>query len=212
MNKKDHSADDFLNQAYSLEDDQSKLDFYKKWADDYDHQMQDNLHYTSPDTICSALAGFFVNKNEAVLDVGCGTGLTAAALVNLGYESIDGLDYSSEMIDVANSKGIYQQLFVADLNQPLKFADQTYSALVCSGTFTHAHVGPGPIDELMRILKPDGFFACTVHQDLWQKMGFKAKFETLEKTGKIRNLHFTSEAYFEGAPADGLFCVYQKTA
>ena len=210
MVDKTKKAEQFLQEAYATNDDSSQLEFYKKWAREYDEQMQQGLHYLSPEKISKALARYLQNSNAAIIDIGCGTGLTAQACVDLGFSSIDGLDYSPEMVEIARQKGIYRELFVADLNQPLQFADQSYTAIICSGTFTHSHVGAEPLDELVRILKPGGFLACTIHRDLWQKRGFEDKFNALESAQRLRELERVANRYFEGAEKDGWFCVYQK--
>ena len=210
MVDKTKKAEQFLQEAYATDDDSSQLEFYKKWAGEYDKQMQQGLHYLAPEKISKALARFLQNSNAAIIDIGCGTGLTAQAVTDLGFITIDGLDYSPEMVEIARQKGIYRELFVADLNQPLQFADQSYTSIICSGTFTHGHVGAEPLDELIRILKPGGFLACTIHRDLWQKRGFAHKFNALESALRLTELERVADRYFEGAEKDGWFCVYQK--
>ncbi len=210
MNKKSDKAEQFLKEAYATDDEVSQLAFYKKWAQDYDAQMMEGLDYLSPDKIAQALTRYFKQQKGLVLDVGCGTGLTADALVKLGYQNIDGLDYSPEMVTVAGEKRIYRELFIADLNQPLQFDDDSYAAIISSGTFTHGHVGPEPLDELTRILKPSGYLALTVHKDLWQQAGFEDKFENLIDINKLKKVERIKESYFKGAERDGWFCVYQK--
>ncbi len=210
MSKKSPSSDDFLKQAYAMKDDQSKLEFYKKWADEYDDQMQDNLGYRSPQILSRVLVSYLDNKFVPLLDVGCGTGLTAHCLTVLGCTLIDGIDYSQQMIAVARSKEIYNKLLMADLNKPIDIPDNQYGALICTGTFTHGHVGPQPITELIRITKPNGFLACTVHRDLWKSAGFEQTFGTLESSGRLKKLYLKKNVFFKDGEREGWFCVYQK--
>jgi hypothetical protein len=88
--------------------------------------------------------------------------------------------------------------------------DGAYGAVVCSGTFTQGHVGPGPIDELLRVLGPGGFFACTVHGKVWEAMGFAAKFSELLEGGTLRSLEQRLSEYFEGQEKIAWYCVFQK--
>ncbi len=208
--KKSTQAEEFLHEAYATDDEASQLAFYKKWAQDYDNQMLQGLDYVSPEKIADALARHLLDKSACVLDIGCGTGLTAEAVAAFGYRIIDGLDYSAEMVEIAKQKGIYRRLFVADLNQKLEMSDNCYDGIISSGTFTHGHVGSEPVNELIRILKPGGFLACTVHQDLWQKRGFADKFNTLESAQRLREIERIADSYFEGAEKEGWFCIYQK--
>ncbi len=202
---------EFIAEAYSLHDEDSMVDFYEKWADDYDRQMVDTLNYLSPNLIANQLIRFLDDKKIRILDIGCGTGLTSVLLHQQGYVQIDGLDFSADMLRVAGQRKIYDRLIQTDLNQPLEIEDNLYRAAISSGTFTHGHVGPEPLDEIFRILKPGGLLACTIHLDLWQTRGFEAKFENLIDSGAISCLYREKDRFYEGGEPEGWFCVYQKT-
>jgi len=202
----------FVDAAYHLEDEASLVEFYRQWAEDYDHQMLDELGYVSPATLGDLLCRYLPERDAEILDVGCGTGLTCVPLAAAGYRRLDGMDLSAEMIRVAAGRGIYRELLVADLNQALPRADASYDAVVSTGTFTHGHVGPGPLDELFRILRPGGILACSVHQDLWESMGFRARFEALVAEGTASCLALQHESFYRDRPLEGWFCVYRKCA
>jgi predicted TPR repeat methyltransferase len=202
---------EFVREAYSLDDDEKMADFYRKWADDYDHQMLDELGYTSPVTIARLLADHLADKYVSIFDIGCGTGLTCTFLHQQGYRNLDGIDLSPDMVRFAQDRGIYRRLLVGDLNLPLEIADAKYNAVISSGTFTHGHVGPEPLDEIFRILKPGGILACTVHIDLWQTRGFETKFKFLINSGTIECLHLKQDKYYATGEPEGWFCVYQKS-
>ena len=206
----DKSADKFLDEAYHLEDKESMAAFYQKWADDYDQQMLENLNYLSPRLIGELLIEYLSDKQSAILDIGCGTGLTSVLLHERSYQSIDGLDFSADMLRVSSERGIYRKLIEADLNQPLNIADEQYHAAISSGTFTHGHVGPEPLHEIFRILKPGGLLACTIHNELWQSQGFEQKLEQLLDDGTITCLVRRLDSYFKGSEPEGWFCLYQK--
>jgi predicted TPR repeat methyltransferase len=201
---------EFVNQAYSLDDDDKMVDFYRNWADDYDHQMLDELGYTSPITIARLLDEYLPDKNARIYDIGCGTGLTCVFLHQQGYRALDGIDLSPDMVRVAENRGIYQDVLLGDVNQPLAVADNSYDAAISSGTFTHGHVGPGPLQEIFRILRPGGILACTVHMDLWQSKGFETSFESLVATGTAERLHLELDKYYKSGDLEGWFCVYRK--
>lgn len=201
----------FVNEAYGLEDKGSMVAFYRKWADDYDRQMLDNLSYLSPTLIAGILIRFLEDKDAAILDIGCGTGLTSVLLNQQGYTNIDGLDFSADMLRVAGERKIYGQLIQADLNLPLNIDSNRYAAAISSGTFTHGHVDAGPLDEIFRILRPGGLLACTIHLDLWQKSGFEARLKSLEASNAISCLYREQDRYYEDGEPEGWFCVYQKS-
>jgi predicted TPR repeat methyltransferase len=200
----------FVDEAYHLEDENSMVDFYKKWAADYDHQMLDQLGYSSPTKIAQQLIEQLPDTEASVFDVGCGTGLTCVFLAEKGYSNLDGIDLSPDMVGVARERGIYRQLLVGDVNLRLERDDASYDAVISSGTFTHGHVGPEPLEEIFRILKPGGILACTVHQDLWESMGFKAKFEALVEQGTAQLISLNQDSYYRDGAVEGWFCSYRK--
>ena len=202
----------FVAEAYSVAESSDVVDFYGKWADDYDRQMVEELGYCSPATISQMLMRHLPDKTAEIFDIGCGTGLTCQLLAAEGYQNLDGIDISPDMVRIANERDIYRDLLVGDVNQPLHRADDSYDAVISSGTFTHGHVGPQPIDEIFRILKPQGILACTVHDDLWESMGFHRKFESIVCDGKGIQLALSKDRYYENGEPEGWFCVYQKSA
>ena len=200
----------FVNEAYALNDTDQVVEFYSKWADDYDYQMLDELGYISPTTIAQLLIDRLPQKDTRVFDIGCGTGLIGRFLHRQGYTQIDGIDLSPDMVRIAQDRNIYRQVMVADLNQPLVIADDTYGAAISSGTFTHGHVGPEPLEEIFRILSPGGILACTVHRDLWQTEGFESKFNSLIEAGLIECLSLEEGRFYQKGAIEGWFCLYRK--
>lgn len=201
----------FLTEAYALTDSEGAVQFYKKWATDYDANMQ-SLAYISPQKLAESLSDTIRMKQPVVLDVGCGTGLTGVELCKKLSCKIDGIDISEEMIEVARSRELYRNLLTGDLNAPLELEDNQFDAAISTGTFTHGHVGPEPLSEIARILKPGGLLACTVHFDLWHQRGFDDAFAKLVNDGSLSCLSLTKGSYYKGSPEEGWFCIYQKPA
>ncbi len=202
--------DSFVTEAYNLENEKSMKQFYAKWAADYDQQMLVELGYVSPFLIAEALKKNLPNKKSRILDIGCGTGLTVVDLSKAGYTHLYGIDLSEDMVEVAGSRGIYTNLKTGDVNQPLDYDDNFFDGAISSGTFTHGHVGPKPLREICRILKPGGIIACTVHMDLWETMEFKQEFKLLVSNGIIECLSLDMDKFYETGDAEGWFCVYRK--
>jgi len=178
----------FVSEAYQLGDQAGTVDFYKKWADDYDHQMLDELEYVAPLGIARLLREYLPDTESEIFDVGCGTGLTCRLFADNGYRALDGIDLSPDMVRVAGEQGIYRELIVGDVNEPIDRLSSSYDGVISSGTFTHGHVGPEPLDDIFRILRTGGILACTVHKDLWESRGFEQKFASLVSDGKARCL------------------------
>lgn len=208
MNNK---ADELLARAYALQTETESKALYRDWAQTYDETMLDGLGYVTPQRTADLLSSALHDRQANILDVGAGTGLAGVELARHGFVNLDALDYSAQMLAVAGKRGIYQNLLEADLNQPLELENETYDALICTGTFTHAHVGAACLDELFRILKPGGGFACTVQKDIWDEAGFKKTCERLENSDIMTTQSFEPGTYFEtSTEPDGWFILWQK--
>ncbi len=191
------SPDRLLARAYGLESEEQAKELYAEWASSYDETMLDGLAYLTPKRTAGLLAGHLTERAAPILDVGAGTGLAGVELSALGYKTIDALDYSEAMLEVAGGRGIYRALIEADLNKPLAIADGAYRAIICTGTFTHSHVGAGCLDELVRITEPAGLIACTIHNEVWQPMGFADKAAALIASRVVDELECVEDIYFE---------------
>ena len=164
--------------------------------------MLDGLSYLTPSKTAELLADAVEDKTARILDVGSGTGLAGENLSELGFSNIDALDYSADMLGIAaarmqNEKPIYKNCLKVDLNQSLEIKTNTYDAIICTGLFTHAHVGAGCLPELFRILRPNSFFATTVHKDIWISGGFEKQVAELERLGVLRSCSKTMDIFFE---------------
>lgn len=166
-----------LDGAYALKTPEDSKKLYAEWADSYDATFAEAHDYRSPALVAEAYRD--AGGMGAVLDVGAGTGLCGAALVAIGVGPVEATDISQEMLDVAETKNIYARLFVGDLTGRLPVEDATYAGIVSSGTFTHGHVGPEALDELLRIARPGAQFALSIHTHHYVSEGFVAKLKAL---------------------------------
>ena len=115
--------DVLLARAYAVATPEDSLALYKDWADTYDEHLEGGLNYLSPSAVAAVFAEFVADRSAAVLDVGCGTGLTGLAAAGHGFQTVDGIDISPEMLREAGKKQLYRRLIEADLTEPLKIAD-----------------------------------------------------------------------------------------
>lgn len=129
-------AEDHLRGVYDLHTQADTDEYYSEWAATYDEELVRN-GYRSPQRCAEALAGF-APFDSAVLDVGCGTGLSGVALAAAGYTDVSGQDVNAEMLDLARERGLYRNLWVADPTDPFPFEVGTYAALAAIGV-----IGPG---------------------------------------------------------------------
>jgi len=127
------------------------------------------------------------------LDIGCGTGVAGLALRHCGFVAIDGIDISPEMLQQASTKqhdgtAVYSNLIEADLTQPLAIATGTYAGAVSTGTFTHGHVGPAALAEVVRILRPGAIAAIGINAAHFSAFDFGPTLDQLVDAGRISGL------------------------
>jgi len=186
-----------LDGAYALQTPADNAKLYANWAQTYDIDFAARMAYRLPALVASAFAAGFKGHGP-VLDVGAGTGLLGQALAASGIGPVDGIDISSEMLAVAQAKGVYRALMQADLTQPLNLHHAPYHGVVSSGTFTHGHVGPEAIAGLLDIAAPSARFVLSVNKGVFTTKGFDVVLNGL--AGQITALETQEEAIYADAP------------
>jgi predicted TPR repeat methyltransferase len=201
-----------LDGAYDLKTTEETLRLYRDWAETYDETFAKEHDYI----IHQHVARAYVNAGgfQPVLDVGAGTGLCGQALRERGLDQIDATDISPDMLAVAKAKGIYHTLFEGDILAGLDVEAGIYAGITSSGTFTHGHVGPEAIDELMRLVRSGGWIVISINSGHFAAHGFEAKFASLGDT--ITNLEFRELPIYaasgseEHAQDTGLVTLFRK--
>lgn len=153
---------------------------YADWSVSYDRETL-SLGYALPFIVTSWLARHVPRGGGPILDAGCGTGLSGAYLKALGYDRLEGLDFSSEMLAVASARGAYEKLAEVELGKILPWPDDHFAAFFSTGVFTEGHAPASSLDELVRITRPGGHAIMTVRDTVLEAQGFRDKFIELEK-------------------------------
>ena len=210
------TQDKSLDGAYALQTTEDVTRLYADWAGDYDQSFAESHHYIVPDQLAAIL------KDQGgdpypVLDIGAGTGLIGSALraTGMGGE-IDAIDLSAEMLAVAEAKGIYRNHICADLTRDLPIGDWSYGALISAGTFTHGHVGPVCLPELIRIARPGAICCLSINAEVFDSAGFGSAFAGIVAEGAITPLDFRRIPYYSEkadhahARDTGLVALFQR--
>jgi SAM-dependent methyltransferase len=96
------------------------------------------------------------------LDLGCGTGVITVALAERGFDVV-GVDHSPDMLAIAEQKLAGSKapgkhdLMTGDVRD-LPFAADEFDCVTCQGLLHHLDDIRPCIRELVRVLKPGGFF------------------------------------------------------
>ena len=179
------SKDRFLDKAYSVRTAEETRAFYDTWAEVYDEELNENS-YRQPERCAEALRILCDPYDCAVLDIGCGSGLSGLALRAKGFETIDGCDFSPGMLAKAEKTGFYERLFEANLNEPPMDADdEAYDAAACVGVFSFGHVMSDALDDILRVIKPGGALVIGLNDHFYEEGSLTAKLDALEAAGKL---------------------------
>ncbi|MGW0119660.1 class I SAM-dependent methyltransferase [Streptomyces sp. NPDC003327] len=134
---------------------------YDRFAEAYAAENETSLvnaHYARPAMV--ALAGDVAGRR--ILDAGCGAGPLSAALRDRGAV-VTGIDASAGMLALASRRlGDDADLHVADLRDPLPFADGAFDDVVASLVLHYLEDWGPTLAELRRVLRPGGRLIASV--------------------------------------------------
>jgi predicted TPR repeat methyltransferase len=138
------------------------------YADQFDHHLQQVLGYTIPTLIADTLRGlpaFAPMKEASLLDLGCGTGLVAAALKDCTNERI-GIDLSSKMLDKARSKQLYSELYELDVVSFMLTSPRKFDLVVAADVLVYIGNLSPFMNAARNVLPANGLLAFTVEKDV----------------------------------------------
>ena len=179
--------------------------FFNKTAQIYekvDHRRSDELTVWVGDTIkeMASKAG-----SDALLDIGCGTGLVARRAVGT-FKNIYGIDISVEMAKKA--KGICGDVVT------MPFKSNSFNAISCFATLHHLPNFKDTFKEVYRILKSGGVFYTDHDMDekfmnrffipmkVYRKVFNMGKKYVKEAEGIDEDLYHKSEIHEDGINTD----------
>lgn len=134
------------------------LDAYEAMAEEYNARIETksyNAYLERPATL-SLLPDV---KGKHVLDAGCGPGLYAEILLNLGA-TVTAIDVSPKMIHFAKQRlGDRATIRLANLENPLNFiTDTSIDVVLCSLVLDYIKNWKQLFAEFFRILRDNGYF------------------------------------------------------
>ncbi|VDG97110.1 bifunctional 2-polyprenyl-6-hydroxyphenol methylase/3-demethylubiquinol 3-O-methyltransferase UbiG [Sporosarcina sp. ZBG7A] len=138
---------------------------FNLWSDNYDQTVQvseeNNLYpFAGYKKILNTIFNEVMQEeNSKVLDIGFGTGVLTSKLYENGHQ-IDGVDFSSKMISIAQSKMPNANLYEWDISVglPPEILENKYDSII--STYTLHHLTDEEkisfITDLIPLLKKDG--------------------------------------------------------
>lgn len=95
---------------------------FDQHAEDFEDILVEQLGYAVPMMVRQKLQALSLGPFKRMLDLGCGTGLTGAALRDMAAD-ITGIDLSENMVEITHDKEIYETLYVAEVEDFLEDND-----------------------------------------------------------------------------------------
>ena len=136
---------------------------FDRFAASFDSQLQERLRYRAPELIVQALEARLPppDKQLAVLDAGCGTGL-CGPLIAPWATSLSGVDLSGGMLAKAQAKHCYDHLEKAELTDFLARSDAAYDVVLSADTLCYFGSLEAVSGAAITALRPGGLLAFTV--------------------------------------------------
>ena len=139
---------------------------FDQYAGYYDKHLTESLRYRVPQQLHTAI--YQISQIEqpewVILDLGCGTGLCGELFKEFAARLI-GIDISQEMVAVAKSKGIYDELRVADIEAALDDF-HNIDLVLAADVFTYIGELNSIFVKVKQTLKSQGLFAFSVEKTL----------------------------------------------
>lgn len=151
-----------LEQAYGHKPGAEAVDFYDDWADSYDEELGAK-GYVTPQRCAEALIAVGADPGQPILDIGCGTGVSGAALAAAGFSTIDGVDPSPEMLARARDKSIYRAVREIDPLAPLVAPEGAYVNAMAAGVLSPGLAPPEALDQIFEFLPAGGRLAFSLN-------------------------------------------------
>ncbi len=195
---------------YQLKSKEKVLDYYDNWTKkgQYNKDMV-VWNYEAPQNTASLLNKHAIDKKINILDAGCGTGLVGKELKKYGYSNLTGVDFSQSMLDLI-TPGIYHTIDLIDLNEPLKYGDNTFDAIMCVGTFTYGHVKAHVLNEFIRIVNYQGLICFTINEGIYKEYEFDKKIDELSTNNKWEIIEFSKSTYIVNKNIEAWLCIARK--
>lgn len=208
-----------LEAAFALDGPDANRELYAAWAPTYESEFVVEHGYIYHQQVAAVFRAGFTHSGLPVLDVGCGTGIVGAELRRLGCTVIDGIDISPEMLAKARSKihegdgdsdgngngngdSVYRNLIEADLTGRVQLGDDSYAGIVSVGAFTHGHLGPESLLELLRVARLGAHCAIGINAAHFEEFGFGGWLDQRLADGAISSLRYVLRLIYDGADTD----------
>ena len=147
-----------------------------------------------------------------MLDIGCGTGLSGAALAAAGFTAVDGADVNAEMLSRAREAGVYRATHVTDLSDPFPFPPGTYGAMAAIGVIGVGAAPASLLGEALDALTPGGHLVFSYNDHALAVPDFREALESALATGRAEEVFREHGPHFEALGSGSSVYVLRRLA
>ncbi len=109
---------------------------FDQYAHEYDAHMTGVLGYNVPQQLRELVAPHLAQRPLAILDLGCGTGLSGVLFRDLAHTLV-GIDLSPKMIEHAHQRDIYDQLIVGEVVGVTSKLEENFHLILAADVFVY---------------------------------------------------------------------------
>lgn len=200
----------FLDKAYGISGKDATRALYAKWAKSYETEIAEN-GYATPARCAAALRAVTDDFSQPILDFGCGTGLSGLALSLSGFTTIDGMDLTQEMLDIAAAKGLYRSLRLSDADAQFPVKSGDYSAITAIGVIGAGAAPVEVFDMLLNALGKGGRFVLSYNDHTLEDPVFVSRITTSVSSGMAVLLSEDYGDHLPGLDMKSTVYVLEKT-
>jgi SAM-dependent methyltransferase len=175
----------------------SAAEGYGEWAATYEETVAAGLD----EPLLAAISTIEWPTIDRAADLACGTGRSGAWLAARGVGVIDGIDLTPEMLAMAEKRGIYRRLAVADVAATGLRAAYGLCAMILADE--HLAALPPAYREASRLMQPSGSFVLVGYHPYFLMNGLITHFHRADgEAVTIRSyVHQLSDHFAAGRDA-----------
>jgi predicted TPR repeat methyltransferase len=136
---------------------------FDQYAPRFDAELVRTLNYRAPSLVAELLERHAGSQNLAILDLGCGTGLSGMALKPFA-STLDGVDLSPGMVAKARERNLYDLLATAEARRFLEMSDRNWDVIAAVDVLNYVGDLTPLLTAAARRIRANGMFVGTVEK------------------------------------------------
>ncbi|MDU8941976.1 class I SAM-dependent DNA methyltransferase [Ovoidimarina sediminis] len=203
-------GEEIFEKIYQARSAEAQREIYDTWSETYDADVKAQ-GYATPARMAAALAGVMERYDAPILDFGCGTGLSGAALAGVGFTVIDGVDISEGMMASAGARGVYRDLRVIPVGEPFSVAPGTYGAIAAVGVIGSGAAPLSVLDDLAACLASGGYLTFSFNDHTLEDPAYEAWVRGEVDAGRMGLRHRDYDAHLTGLDMKSAVYILEKS-